>query len=247
MSGGSLKVANKKFTSIRNEYELQFSERSMITAVEDDVKSACGGRPQRCFHPLPLSPRPLGAATAAVKSISFSFVKISVLETLPPESNVDVLGVVTQTGAEMSITTKTGKPMIKKDVHIADESGIAVSLTLWDKAASQAISVGDIVAAKGARLGEFGGRSLSASFATILEVNPQNLPEAHALHAWYSGGGTSAGVRSISDQRSGAGGGALRDAPMTAAEQRKTLDDLKFETPDKESVVVKTIITFVKT
>ncbi len=71
MSGGSLKVANKKFTSIRNDYELQFNERSNISPVDDD------GR---------------------ISTVQFSLVKINVLESIPPDTMVDVAGVVTQVG-----------------------------------------------------------------------------------------------------------------------------------------------------
>lgn len=40
-----------------------------------------------------------------------------------------------------------------------------------------------ILAIKGAKLSDFGGRSLSASFSSTLMVNP-DIPEAYKLRGW---------------------------------------------------------------
>lgn len=40
-----------------------------------------------------------------------------------------------------------------------------------------------ILAVKGAKLSDFGGRSLSASFSSTLMVNP-DIPEAYKLRGW---------------------------------------------------------------
>lgn len=41
-----------------------------------------------------------------------------------------------------------------------------------------------ILAIKGAKLSDFGGRSLSASFSSTLMINP-DIPEAYKLRGWY--------------------------------------------------------------
>lgn len=45
-------------------------------------------------------------------------------------------------------------------------------------------SVNPVVAVKGARLSDFGGRSVSALFSSTVMVNP-DLPEAFSLRAWW--------------------------------------------------------------
>lgn len=40
-----------------------------------------------------------------------------------------------------------------------------------------------ILAIKGAKLSDFGGRSLSASFSSTLMINP-DIPEAYKLRGW---------------------------------------------------------------
>jgi len=215
MSGGTLKVANKKFSAIRNEYELQFNERSTITPVEDD---------------------------ANIKNVQYNFVKISILESYAPDSMVDVIGVVTNPGVAASITTKTtGKTMMKKDVQLADESGTVVNMTFWEEGATRVFNVGDILCIKNAKLGSFGGRSLSASFSSVVEVNPPHVSQVKSLSEWYTRSGSTTSLRSISDERSG----GVRDTAIAAAEQRKCIEDLKVETA--EPAVVKAMVLYVKT
>lgn len=40
-----------------------------------------------------------------------------------------------------------------------------------------------VIAIKGAKLSDFGGRSLSASFSSTLMINP-DIPEAYKLRGW---------------------------------------------------------------
>ena len=58
-----------------------------------------------------------------------------------------------------------------------------------------------MVALKGAKLSDFGGRSLSAMSATVLQVNPDIL-EAHMLRGWFDNVGCTAASMSISSQAS---------------------------------------------
>jgi replication factor A1 len=59
-----------------------------------------------------------------------------------------------------------------------------VKLTLWDKQAESFDSAGSpIVACKGCRVSDFGGRSLSLLSSGTLKLNP-DIPEAKALRQW---------------------------------------------------------------
>ena len=93
--------------------------------------------------------------------------------------------------------------------------GRQVSLTLWGKQAEDFdASSQPVVALKGAKLSDFGGRSLSTMSATVLQVNPDIL-EAHKLRGWFDNVGCTAASMSISGQR---GQGSANSAYKTFAE-----------------------------
>lgn len=94
----------------------------------------------------------------------------------------------------------------------------AVTLTVWgDKAAAITdASVGAVLAVKGARVGDFGGRSISTTMSSNVVENPKvgctfcitttlcltalnfQVPEADKLRAWWESSGSTAAVTSIS-------------------------------------------------
>lgn len=70
-----------------------------------------------------------------------------------------------------------------------------------------AVNVGDVLALKSAKLGDYGGRSISTWGSTGTEVNPPDMPEAAALLSWWAAAGADAsGLRSLTE-RGGSGGG----------------------------------------
>ena len=154
-------VANTKYTTIKNQYELTFNVNSMIVPVQDDT---------------------------AIQHQQFNFTKIDQLPQTEVGSTVDVIGIVRE-ASEMSeiISTKMGgKTLQKRELVLFDETLMEVRLTLWgDKASSTMYDWQGlpIVAVKGLRVGEFGGRSLGTTMSSAIEFNPQ-LPEGSALFAW---------------------------------------------------------------
>ena len=63
-----------------------------------------------------------------------------------------------------------------------------------------------MVAIKGARVSDFGGRSLSMLMSSLLMVDP-DIPEAHQLMGWFDNVSKNEQTNSLSDQRGGGGGG----------------------------------------
>ena len=62
--------------------------------------------------------------------------------------------------------------LFQRKLIIVDDTKTQISLTLWGDNAQKfdhSKYVGEIVAVKGAQLGTFNGRSLSASFSSIIE------------------------------------------------------------------------------
>jgi replication factor A1 len=72
----------------------------------------------------------------------------------------------------------------KRDIQLVDQSGQSVRLTLWGKQA-ETFNHEDqpVIAFKGVKVGDFGGRSLSMFSSATMSVNP-DIAEAHALRGW---------------------------------------------------------------
>jgi hypothetical protein len=76
-----------------------------------------------------------------------------------------------------------------------------------------------VVAVKGARVGDFNGKTLSTISGTQLVLDPAEVAEAGRLRNWYDNGGAAAAVAPMSEAR-GAGGGR-QDARITLAQVRR--------------------------
>ena len=93
----------------------------------------------------------------------------------------------------------------KRDIQLVDRSGKVVNLTLWGSEAEAFDgSSCPVIALKGCKVSDFGGRSLSTQFSSLMNVDP-DIPEAHQLRGWFDSVGKNKEVSSISDQRSGGG------------------------------------------
>lgn len=95
--------------------------------------------------------------------------------------------------------------MNKRDIQLVDRSGCVVSCTLWGAEAEEFDGSGcPVIAIKGARVSDFGGRSLSTTMSGVMTVNP-DIPEAHQLRGWFDSVGKNEDAQSISTQRMGGG------------------------------------------
>ncbi|KAM6933432.1 replication protein A 70 kDa DNA-binding subunit [Xenentodon cancila] len=193
ISKGSLKIANKQYTSVKNDYEMTLNGESSIIPCEDS-----------CDVPM----------------VQCDFVSIGDLESREKDSIVDVIGVCKSVDEVTRLTTKTNREVSKRALSLMDMSGKLVSVTLWGEEAEKFDGSGQpIVAIKGAKLSDFGGRSLSASFSSTLMINP-DIPEAYKLRGWYDKEGHAMDGQSLTEVK-GAGGGGNTNW--------KTLSDVKNE------------------
>jgi len=103
---------------------------------------------------------------------------------------VDVVCVVKEIGETSEIVSKTTqKPFQKRDLSVVDNTGYSVKLTIWGKTAqSFEASPESIVAFKGLKVSDFGGRSLSLLSSGTMMVDP-DMDEAHKLKGWYDAEG----------------------------------------------------------
>lgn len=135
ISKATLKTANKQYTSVKNDYEMTFNQDTLIEPCSEETD-------------LP--------------TITFDFVPINSLDSKQPQAVIDVIGVVKSMSDVTSITTKQNKELTKREVQLADQSGMVVNLTLWGNDAENFKGEDNpVLACKGCRLSDWGGRSLS--------------------------------------------------------------------------------------
>lgn len=107
-SNGSVKMANKRFTSAKNDFCLTFDQNAVIEEVVDDKR---------------------------IQNLVYSFTPIAEIESHVNQSKVDIIGVLIEVNPALNITMKNGQQKDKRNVTIADEGGKKVLLSLWGSAA----------------------------------------------------------------------------------------------------------------
>lgn len=179
-SKGSLKIANKQFSAVKNDYEMTFNNETSVIPCEDS-------------HHLP--------------TVKFDFTGISDLENKPKDSLVDIIGICKNfEDASKIIVKSNNREVSKRNIYLMDTSGKVVCATLWGEDADKFDgSRQPVMAIKGARVSDFGGRSLSVLSSSTVIVNP-DIPEAYKLRGWFDSEGQSLAGVSISDLKSGGTG-----------------------------------------
>lgn len=199
ISKGALKLANKKFTTIPNEYELTLNDDAEVEYVGEDN---------------------------AIESQRFEFVRIEQIPSIPAEEVLDLIGIVKSVSPISSITSKkTQNELTKRNVVLTDRSLLSVDVTFWGADAEKYNEeiVDQVLAIKSCRVSEFGGRSLSTSFSSRIYPN-LDRPEAHDLRQWYDSQGRGAVTESISKKGNGGGGGDPRKTFQQAKDERLGMD-----------------------
>ena len=119
-----------------------------------------------------------------------------------------MIGVCRDAGEVTSIVTKTtNRKLNKREMYLVDRSGRVVACTLWGTEAEEFDgSQFPVVAVKGAKVSDFGGRSLSTTMNSVVVVNP-DIKETHQLRGWFDSVGKNQDAPSLSGVRGGGGGG----------------------------------------
>ncbi|KAL3640500.1 Replication protein A 70 kDa DNA-binding subunit B [Castilleja foliolosa] len=192
ISKGTLKVANKQYKTVQNDYEMTLNENSQVEEISNEP--------------------------AFIPETKFSFVPI---DELGPYVNgrelIDVIGVVQSVSPTMSIRRKSNNEMVpKRDITIADDTKKTVVVSLWGDNATnvgqELLDISDkspVVAIKSLKVGDFQGISLSAVSKSVVVVNPET-PEAKKLRSWYDCEGKDTSLASIGSGLSPSGKGGAR-------------------------------------
>lgn len=95
---------------------------------------------------------------------------------------------------------------MKRDLTIVDTSATSIRVTLWGKQATSYQDDGNypVIAFKGVKVGDFGGRSLSVLSSSTMMIDP-DIPQSHELRGWYDAIGVDSTFKAQSS--TGMGGG----------------------------------------
>jgi len=184
ISKGTLKFANKKFTSIKNDYEITLQPDSIVEPATDD--------------------------NVNIPSMHFSFVRIDQIEDLQKDDVIDVIGVLKNVSEMSSIRTRTSNEEIaKREITLVDSSNRSVDLTLWrDVAENFNVTGNPVLAIKNVKVSDFNARSLTTTSSTRLTFNP-NIKQAKELSVWWKTL-DAANIRSITEKGMMSAGGSQK-------------------------------------
>ncbi|KAG0658611.1 Replication factor A protein 1 [Maudiozyma exigua] len=180
VSKARLQPSKPQFSNLSHPYELSLDRESQIEPSEDE---------------------------ANVPKTHFDFVKLNTIENKEENSTVDVLGIIQTVNPHFELTSRAGKKFDRRDIVLVDDSNYSITVGLWNQLALDFnLPEGSVVAIKGARVSDFGGKSLSMGFTSTLTPNPE-VPEAYTLKGWYDATGHSSNFTSLK-QEGGSGSGS---------------------------------------
>jgi replication factor A1 len=170
-TNGTVKIANKKFTSVKNDFSLIFDRNSLIERVEDDSK---------------------------INTMGFHFFNVKQIEQMKEITTIDFIGVVHYVGPITNINLKNGSQKERRNVIMADDTGLTINLCFWgEHAAMSDYPDNPVIALKAVRVSDYSGRSLNSSEDCTLLLNP-DIERSHKLRKWYDSLESTENLRCIS-------------------------------------------------
>jgi replication factor A1 len=172
ITGGRVKTANQKFSSVQNDYEISFDSNTRFDEVVDDGQ--IGGR-------------------------NYKFIpSLRDVQSQKENSMIDVVAVVKEVEEAVDMTTKRGQTR-RRRIFLCDSSAVQVEMTLWDQDADRfpVEACGRVIQIKDARVSDFHGKQLSSTTGTTIDFKATSK-RAQELHQWWSGGGDQQLFESIS-------------------------------------------------
>lgn len=200
-------IAKKQFSNVNNDYELMFERDTLVEKAEEQ-----DGVPQ----------------------VRFNFTTIGDLQSVEKDTTIDVVGVLKDVGETSQITSKTtSKPYDKRELTLVDNSGYSVRLTVWGNTATTFdVSPESVVAFKGVKVSDFGGRSLSLLSSGSMNINP-DIDEAHRLKGWFDAQGRSESFASHANMgTTSVAGGGRTDQLKTVGQVKDEQLGMNEEKPD---------------
>lgn len=180
-----VQLAKKQFSNVNNDYELTFERDTVIEKAED---------------------------SEGVPQLRFNFTTLSGLQTVDKDTTIDTIGILKEVGEVAEIIGKnSAKPYNKRELTLVDNTGFSVRLTIWGKTAQTFDApMESVIAFKGVKVSDFGGRSLSLLSSGTMNLDP-DIDEAHKLKGWYDAQGRNDNFQSHASTMGGMSGSTGRN------------------------------------
>lgn len=125
-----VKSANKKFSSLKNDYEISFNRETFVQEVEDATN---------------------------IPEITYDAKPIESITDTPVDELIDIVAVCHSCSEVQNIIARaTNKELKKREVTLVDESNFSVTLTMWGSEAEEFNITGNpIIAIRKAKVGEY--------------------------------------------------------------------------------------------
>ena len=170
-SKGNVKVANKRFSTSKHNYEINFDADAVIEQSLEDDRS--------------------------IESVKFNFTKIRDISTKNLPCTIDLVGVIREAKPIGKIQPKNGgEELTRRTITLVDNSECAIDVTLWQDSASKIdeslLGTRPIVAIKGLSVKEYNGsRTCGTLQQSMIEIVTPDSSVASAetvkeLLSWWS-------------------------------------------------------------
>lgn len=161
ITGGYIKINDKKYSSIKSEYKLFLDDKTDIKPLQDD------GR---------------------INKVNFKFIKIEELPTIEQYSSVDIRAMVVEIGEKTLIRTKKMDEREVRKIHIGDSSGYKVEVTIWGKKSDFAFDVNTVYGFKCLKVNNYKGKTLNlGDESQIVELDDKEAMSEKMICADYQG------------------------------------------------------------
>ncbi|KAF2436074.1 single-stranded DNA-binding replication protein A [Tothia fuscella] len=213
----SVKLAKKQFSNLNNDYELTFERDTKVEKAEDQTD---------------------------VPQVTYNFTSIGDLQNVEKDTTIDTIGILKDVAEVNEIVSKTtSKPFSKRELTLVDNTLHSIRLTIWGNTAINFdVPVASVIAFKGVKVSDFGGRSLSLLSSGTMTVDP-DVDEAHNLKGWYDASGHSESFNTHAGLSTGGGMSTRKDDTKIIA-QIKDENLGMTETPD--FFTLKATIVYIK-
>ena len=181
-----VQMAKKQFSNVNNDYEMVFERDTIVEKAEDQDD---------------------------VPQVRYNFTALGDLQTVEKDTTIDTIGILKEVGEVSQITSKTtSKPYDKRELTLVDNTGYSIRLTVWGNSANSFDAPEEsVIAFKGVKVSDFGGRSLSLLSSGTMNINP-DIDDAHRLKGWYDAAGRHESFNTHQNSlSSGAGSGRKQD------------------------------------
>ncbi|XP_024524116.1 replication protein A 70 kDa DNA-binding subunit D [Selaginella moellendorffii] len=182
VSNGNLRMANRRFSAVKNDYEMTLNASSGVEEVTEP-----DGKP------------------GVIPLVKYNFVKIEDLAAYVNKRELfDAIGIVQSVSSTMSVRRKVDNTeFAKREIVLVDQSQKTVAVSLWSSLAVEdgaklleMLPDAPVVVIRSVRANDFQGVSLSTSPNSMVWINP-DIPEARELRSWYDESGKDATLTSV--------------------------------------------------